>query len=262
MIFFILIGCSRYDYTIHKPKVIYSKPNKKALSLLLKRQLGKKYIWAEEGPDSFDCSGLTYYCYGSMNMTIPRVAREQFMVGKKISCKELQYGDLIFFDTSKKFRGKITHVGIYIGDGKFEHASNEKDGVKISSLKSKYYSSRILGCRRYFAQSYEKGPDGRFLPPKLTEYKPQKVDPESFGKEGRYYIQIGSYSQKPQDNYLKTLEALGYKYKILKRNDFYKLLIGPFNSKEDAKKILPEIKKGFNPSAFLVDGLSLESGVI
>ena len=128
-------GCGRrYDYSVHPPKVLYKTPSKEALHTLLEKQLGKEYVWAEEGPDAFDCSGLTYYCYGSMNVKIPRVAREQAKVGRLVSTDKLQYGDLLFFDTTAHKTGQITHVGVYIGDGKFEHAANEKQGVKISSL--------------------------------------------------------------------------------------------------------------------------------
>ena len=94
-------GCGRkYDYTIHKPKVQYEKPSRKALSGILDKQLGKPYVWAEEGPDRFDCSGYTYYMYGSMGIEIPRTAHEQAKRGKYIKPSELQYGDLIFFDTT------------------------------------------------------------------------------------------------------------------------------------------------------------------
>ncbi len=246
------VGCSRYDYTVHKPKVKYQKPNKKALSTLLKKQLGKNYVWAEEGPDEFDCSGLTYYCYGSMNMTIPRVAREQFLVGKKISCKELEYGDLIFFDTTPNRSGKVTHVGVYIGDGKFEHAANEKEGVTITPIDDKYYSKRILGCRRYIGNSYEVGEDGRFKPPTLFTKPSLKMPKKLTSKSGRYYIQIGSYSSYPDKSYLTHLSSFGYDYKVSKKSDKYKLLVGPFKSKESAKSALPTIKKGFNPSSFIV----------
>ncbi len=145
-----------YDYTIHKPKVLY-KPSLSALEKLNRRNLGKRYVWAEEGPYCFDCSGLTYYTYGSMGITIPRVAREQYKVGIPVSKDELQKGDLVFFDTGKYFTGRATHVGIYIGNGKFEHASTTKGRVVISSLNSPYFSRRYLGARRIyqFQNSYE-----------------------------------------------------------------------------------------------------------
>jgi hypothetical protein len=105
-------GCSsKYDYTIHKPKVRY-KPSLSALDKLNSSNMGKRYVWAEEGPYCFDCSGFTYFTYGTMGIEIPRVAREQFKKGTPIPRSKLQKGDLVFFDTSRSRRGVPTHVGI------------------------------------------------------------------------------------------------------------------------------------------------------
>jgi len=146
----IISGCaSKYDYTIHKPKVLY-KPSLAALDKLNQRNLGRRYVWAEEGPDCFDCSGLTYFTYGTMGIEIPRVAREQFRVGTPIPKSQLQKGDLVFFDTGKYYTGRVTHVGIYLGNGKFQHASTSKSGVIISSLNHPYYKRRYLGARRIY----------------------------------------------------------------------------------------------------------------
>ncbi len=150
-------ACSKYDYTIHKPKVLY-KPSLAALDKINKSNLGKRYVWAEEGPYCFDCSGLTYFTYGTMGIEIPRVAREQFKVGTPVARDQLQKGDLVFFDTGRYFTGRVTHVGIYIGNGKFEHASTAKRGVIISSLNNPYYKRRYLGARRIynFTPSFKK----------------------------------------------------------------------------------------------------------
>jgi hypothetical protein len=149
---FIISGCAtgKYDYTIHKPRVLY-KPSLKALDKLNRRNLGKKYVWAEEGPYCYDCSGLTYFTYGSMGIEIPRVAREQFKYGTPVAKSELKKGDLVFFDTGRYFTGKVTHVGIYLGNGKFEHASSSKKRVIISSLNNPYYMRRYLGARRVYS---------------------------------------------------------------------------------------------------------------
>lgn len=147
---FLLSGCTpKYDYTVHKPKIVYKKPTRKALKKTLQNELGKDYVWAEEGPDAFDCSGLVYYSYGRMNMPVPRVSKEQAKIGKEVSVENLQYGDLMFFDTSSSKKGAITHVGIYIGNGKFQHASSSKEGVITTPIDSNYYKDRLIICRRY-----------------------------------------------------------------------------------------------------------------
>ena len=115
-----------------------------------KQFLGTPYVWG--GNDlrtGVDCSGLTKELYGTFDIHISRVSYMQAEDGKTISKDELRPGDLVFFDTSGVNRGNISHVGMYIGNGKFLHADCTH-GVMISSLSSNYYrqnyvsSSRIL----------------------------------------------------------------------------------------------------------------------
>ncbi len=250
----------KYDYSIHKPKVIYPKPSREALSKLLRKQLGKPYVWAEEGPNAFDCSGLVYYCFSSMNMKhVPRVSRNQAKVGKAVPLDQLQYGDLIFFDTTPRKTGQITHVGIYIGDGKFEHASNEKEGVKISSLNSPYYSSRIRICRRWLPDENSAGSDD-FLPfdpisiaeSDLDCSECYQVPKRVTAKRGRWFIQVGSFQGSPDPKWLAHITALGYTYRSkLGADGMSRLYVGPFISRKDAQAVLPNAQHEFNPKAFI-----------
>ena len=93
-------------------------------------QLGKPYVWAAAGPDSFDCSGLTMYVYAKVGISLPHSADAQFRMGTKISKDSLQPGDLIFGGS----QGYISHVGIYIGGGNYVTAPQTGDVVKITSL--------------------------------------------------------------------------------------------------------------------------------
>lgn len=151
-------GCSRYDYTLRKPVVKFQTPSKKALSSMLRESNNKRYRWAEEGPHSFDCSGFVYYNYGSMNLWLPRRAIEQARYGKTIPMSQLRYGDLIFFDTRKYSRGKINHVGIYIGKNRFRHASSRKKRIITTSLNKAYYKKRVVICKRVIPQKKYKKP--------------------------------------------------------------------------------------------------------
>ncbi|MFC2073599.1 C40 family peptidase, partial [Campylobacterota bacterium] len=109
--------------------------------------------WAEEGPYAFDCSGLIYNIYGSMGMDVPRVAREQAKVGKHITFKNLYYGDLIFFGSTNKKSKYINHVGIYLGEGWFAHASSKNRKVTISHFdKEPVYVKRMKVCKRYLSE--------------------------------------------------------------------------------------------------------------
>jgi len=111
-----------------------------------KSHLGKKYVWGANGPYTFDCSGFTKAVFAKYNIEIPRVSRDQAKEGKIIPWNYLKKGDLIFFDSKKSSR--VSHVGIYLGQGEFIHASSSKHRVVISSLNSKYYKEHFKWGRR------------------------------------------------------------------------------------------------------------------
>lgn len=125
--------------------------NPKAINIikLAKKKLGKRYVWGAVGQkNTFDCSGFTKYVYEKNGIKIPRTSLRQSKFGKPVSRKELRKGDLVFFDTSKRRRGYVNHVGIYIGDNKFIHASSAKKKVVITSLNKAFYRQRFKGARR------------------------------------------------------------------------------------------------------------------
>jgi cell wall-associated NlpC family hydrolase len=113
---------------------------------LLYDQLGKPYVWGATGTESFDCSGLVQYIYKTaLGKNLPRVSYEQFEVGQEIAKEDLQVGDLVFFDTMNK--GRVSHVGMYVGNNEFIHAANSKQGV-IKSTLTGTYEQKYLGARR------------------------------------------------------------------------------------------------------------------
>ncbi|SFV69960.1 NLP/P60 family protein [hydrothermal vent metagenome] len=113
------------------------------------KYLGKPYKYGATGPNRFDCSGFVYTVYKNLGITIPRTSREQSQIqGKKLSKNELRAGDLVFFDTSLK--GHVNHVGIYLGHGKFIHASSGKAfSVTISDINAWYRDKFRWGKRIY-----------------------------------------------------------------------------------------------------------------
>ena len=127
-----------------------SSSNKRAnIIKLAKTKLGKRYVWGAVGKGgTFDCSGFTNYVYKKNGIHIPRTSFNQSKYGAYVSRNNLQKGDLIFFDTSKRHKGYVNHVGIYLGNGKFIHASSAKKKVVITSLKKKFYSRCYVGARR------------------------------------------------------------------------------------------------------------------
>lgn len=108
-------------------------------------QIGKPYVWGGNGPNVFDCSGFTVYCYKSIGVTLPRVAEDQAKVGAAVSKENLKPGDLLFFNTNGK---NISHVGMYVGNGEFIHASSGSGCITVSQLSNSYYTRTYVGARR------------------------------------------------------------------------------------------------------------------
>jgi len=126
-----------------------SKGKSKKMTKLAKKKLGKRYVWGATGKkNTFDCSGFTSYVCKKNGITIPRTSRAQSTYGKYISRNDLRPGDLIFFDTSKRRKGYVNHVGIYLGNDRFIHASSAKKKVVITRLGKSFYSKRYKGARR------------------------------------------------------------------------------------------------------------------
>ena len=302
-IIFLLGGCSQKrpshhpinpKYEIIKPKVKYSA-SRKNLAKMVKQLQGSPYVWAEEGPNRFDCSGFTYYMYGSMGVEIPRVAREQAKVGKRIDVRDLEYGDLIFFATNRHNHRKITHVGMYLGNGWFTHASTVKHEVIYSNLyTSPYYKKRLRICRRYLpdeprttvasndikAPVWEQAkaapaavPTPLPAPAAQSTKAPLQERKEGIGNKaivikapikeieqprtprGTYYVQVGSFSGHPKSGLLYMITSKGLTYKLIKfpmgDKTVSKLLIGPYLTHAQAKRVLTRVRKEIQPNAFI-----------
>ena len=93
-------------------------------------QVGKAYVWGGNGPNAYDCSGLTTAAYKQAGITIPRTSYSQFNVGTPVTLAQLKPGDLVFY-----YAG-ISHVGMYIGNGRIVHAANPTSGVTTASVTS------------------------------------------------------------------------------------------------------------------------------
>lgn len=106
--------------------------------------IGVPYVFGGTSPYGFDCSGYVQYVFANAGISLPRTADVQYEVGTPISTTDLVSGDLVFFST---YTWGASHVGIYLGDNKFIHASSSR-GVTIDSLGSSYWSSHYIGARR------------------------------------------------------------------------------------------------------------------
>ncbi len=143
-----LVGASTYSALLGKsmPAVTHSM---NAMSRTVvsdaMNYMGVPYVFGGNTPSSgFDCSGYVRYVFANAGIYLPRTADVQYNCGYAVSTSELAPGDLVFFET---YCPGPSHVGIYVGDGNFIHASSSR-GVTISSLSSSYYSAHYLGARR------------------------------------------------------------------------------------------------------------------
>ena len=111
-------------------------------------QLGDPYVWAAEGPDSYDCSGLMWAAYRTVDRTLPRVSKDQYYGTRQrpVDRSALLPGDLVFFSSSTSWQD-IYHVGMYIGGGKMVYAPTYNDVVKVGTVRwSSYFAAtRVIG---------------------------------------------------------------------------------------------------------------------
>ena len=110
--------------------------------------VGYPYVYGGSSPKGFDCSGFTTYIYKQFGYSINRTASNQLDNGTAVSMSELQPGDLVFFKKSGSGSKRASHVGIYIGNNQFVHASTSTVGVIISGMDEAYYTSGFVGGRR------------------------------------------------------------------------------------------------------------------
>ena len=107
--------------------------------------LGVPYRYGGDHPhEGFDCSGLVYYTYASNGLAVPRTSRGQFDVAQKITLAQAAEGDLVFFQD----QDNLSHVGIYLGDGRFVHAPSSGGAVSVASMEAPYYQRHFFAVGR------------------------------------------------------------------------------------------------------------------
>jgi len=108
--------------------------------------LGSPYRFGGETPKGFDCSGLVFYSFDKLGVKVPRTAADQRSAAERIKRDDLEPGDLVFFRSSK---GRVDHVGIYAGEGRFIHAPNAGKVVSYGYLDDPYYRKHFASAGRF-----------------------------------------------------------------------------------------------------------------
>ncbi len=139
----VLTGCSGGPA---KPLHSYSIYGERAAAHAQKF-IGTRYVFGGDHPSrGFDCSGLVQYSYKLAGLKVPRNTKYQFRSTRRVPRNHLRRGDLLFFNQQGK---RNSHVGIYIGKGRFVHAPSSGKRVKISTLKNRYWQRHLTSARRF-----------------------------------------------------------------------------------------------------------------
>lgn len=138
-------GCISSEYAVQVDPSQVSKGQEIADYAL--QFLGYRYVHGGTSPKGFDCSGLTTYVYKQFGYTLNRTCSGQLDNGTPVSMSELQPGDIVIFRKGNSSK-KATHVGLYIGNNQFIHASTPTKGVIISKMSDAYYTTGFVGARR------------------------------------------------------------------------------------------------------------------
>ena len=124
--------------------------------------LGIRYRFGGTSPATgLDCSGLVLNVFrNAVGLDLPRTAREMANLGDKIGRQELKPGDLVFFNTMRR---TFSHVGIYLGDGKFVHAPSSGGKVRVESISTAYWAKRFNGARRLIDEGEAIAPSAKWV---------------------------------------------------------------------------------------------------
>ena len=122
-----------------------NSPGERAAAAALD-QVGTRYRYGGNGPQGFDCSGLVQYAYSQAGVVVPRTTGQLWAAAADVDRDDLRAGDLLFF----KIEGKMSHVGMYLGERRFVHAPQSGRRVSVASLDAPFYRQALLRAGRVY----------------------------------------------------------------------------------------------------------------
>lgn len=120
-------------------------PGAKAAAVALD-QVGVRYRYGGNGPQGFDCSGLVHYAYRQAGVSVPRTTGDLWAAAADVDRNDLRAGDILFF----RIEGKMSHVGMYLGERRFVHAPQSGRRVSVASLDAPFYRTALLRAGRIY----------------------------------------------------------------------------------------------------------------
>jgi cell wall-associated NlpC family hydrolase len=142
----LLAACSSAPEKLYDPvpEANFATSVGRSAAQIAMQQVGVPYRYGGQTPSGFDCSGLVHYSYGRAGKSIPRTTSRLWSGTQAVQHGEIQVGDLLFFS----IEGKMSHVGLYLGDGQFVHAPSTGRTVSVESLSSPFYRDAFLRAGR------------------------------------------------------------------------------------------------------------------
>lgn len=140
----LVAGCASHSRA-RTAVVVPATASRVAIVTQARVHAGTAYRPGGARPGGFDCSGFVHFLFGQAGIALPRTAEAQSHVGRDLRSRDIAAGDLVFFRTDG---GRVSHVGIATGDGRFIHAPNARSRIRIERLDAAYWADRFAGARR------------------------------------------------------------------------------------------------------------------
>ena len=145
LLLFVLLALAACGSGPSVPDRPVRSPGERAAAVALD-QVGVRYRYGGSGPQGFDCSGLVHYAYGQAGVSVPRTTGQLWAAAADVDRSDLRAGDILFF----RIEGKMSHVGMYLGERRFVHAPQSGRRVSVASLDAPFYRKALLRAGRIY----------------------------------------------------------------------------------------------------------------